>query len=129
MAETSYTVKPGDSLSKIAKELWGDAKRWHEIFEANRDQIKDPNLIRVGQQLRIPGAAEEPKAAPIAYDVLSSAPAPSVASPKGVSETPAQPSPAAYDVLSSAPRSEPPPAEQAANEKPPERAQGHGQLE
>ncbi|MBN1814177.1 MAG: LysM peptidoglycan-binding domain-containing protein [Anaerolineae bacterium] len=52
-AET-YVVKPGDSLSKIAKELLGDAARWPEIFELNKDQIKDPNLIHVGQELRLP---------------------------------------------------------------------------
>ena len=50
----TYVVQPGDSLSKIAKELLGDAARWPEIFELNKDQIKDPNLIRVGQELRIP---------------------------------------------------------------------------
>ena len=50
----TYVVKPGDNLSKIAKELLGDAKRWPEIFEANKDQIKDPNLIYPGQELRIP---------------------------------------------------------------------------
>jgi nucleoid-associated protein YgaU len=49
-----YVVKAGDSLSKIAKEVLGDARRWPEIFEANKDQIKDPNLIRVGQELKIP---------------------------------------------------------------------------
>jgi nucleoid-associated protein YgaU len=49
-----YVVKEGDSLSKIAKEVLGDASRWKEIFEANKDQIKDPSLIRVGQELRIP---------------------------------------------------------------------------
>jgi nucleoid-associated protein YgaU len=49
-----YVVKEGDSLSKIAKEVLGDASRWKEIFEANKDQVKDPNLIRVGQELRIP---------------------------------------------------------------------------
>jgi nucleoid-associated protein YgaU len=52
--ERTYTVKSGDSLSKIAKELLGDAKRWPEIFEANKDQIKDPNLIHPGQELKIP---------------------------------------------------------------------------
>ncbi len=51
--ERTYVVKSGDSLSKIAKEVLGDANRWPEIFEANKDQIKDPNLIRPGQELRI----------------------------------------------------------------------------
>ena len=50
----TYVVEAGDSLSKIAKEFYGDASRWPEIFEANKDQISDPNLIRVGQKLRIP---------------------------------------------------------------------------
>jgi nucleoid-associated protein YgaU len=50
----TYVVQPGDSLSKIAKELLGDAARWPEIFELNKDQIKDPNLIHVGQELRLP---------------------------------------------------------------------------
>jgi nucleoid-associated protein YgaU len=50
----TYVVQAGDSLSKIAKELLGDAARWPEIFELNKDQIKDPNLIQVGQELRIP---------------------------------------------------------------------------
>jgi nucleoid-associated protein YgaU len=47
-------VKSGDSLSKIAKELLGDAGRWPELFEANKDKIKDPNLIYPGQELDIP---------------------------------------------------------------------------
>jgi nucleoid-associated protein YgaU len=50
----TYVVQPGDSLSRIAKELLGDAARWPEIFELNKDQIKDPNLIQVGQELRLP---------------------------------------------------------------------------
>ncbi len=49
-----YVVQRGDSLSKIAKEVYGNAGRWKEIFEANRDQIQDPSLIRPGQELRIP---------------------------------------------------------------------------
>ncbi len=49
-----YEVQSGDSLSKIALDLYGDASRWPEIFEANKDTIKDPNLIRVGQKLNIP---------------------------------------------------------------------------
>jgi nucleoid-associated protein YgaU len=49
-----YTVKSGDSLSKIAKQLYGDAQQWNRIFEANKDQIKDANLIQPGQKLKIP---------------------------------------------------------------------------
>jgi nucleoid-associated protein YgaU len=50
----TYVVQRGDSLSKIAEEVYGDAGRWREIYEANQDQIKDPNLIRPGWELRIP---------------------------------------------------------------------------
>ena len=50
----SYTVKSGDSLSKIAKQVYGDASQWRRIFEANRDQIKDPDLIHPGQEFTIP---------------------------------------------------------------------------
>lgn len=49
-----YVVKPGDTLSGIAKEMYGKAARWPDIFEANRDIIKKPNLIRPGWKLRIP---------------------------------------------------------------------------
>lgn len=52
--EKTYTVKPGDSLSKIAKNLYGDANRWKEIHEVNQDEIKDPNKIFPGQVLRLP---------------------------------------------------------------------------
>ncbi len=50
----TYVVKPGDSLSAIAQAVYGNAARWPEIFEANKDKIKDPRLIRPGQELRIP---------------------------------------------------------------------------
>ena len=53
----SYTVVSGDTLSKIAKHFYGNANRWHEIFDANRDQISNPDLIRIGQVLKIPAAA------------------------------------------------------------------------
>jgi nucleoid-associated protein YgaU len=52
--EESYTVKPGDTLSKIAKHFFGDANAYNEIFEANRDQLSDPDKIKPGQVLRIP---------------------------------------------------------------------------
>ncbi len=51
-----YTVVSGDSLSKIAKEFYGDAMRYPEIFEANKPMLKDPDLIYPGQVLRIPAA-------------------------------------------------------------------------
>ena len=50
----SYTVVAGDSLSKIAKRQYGDAGKWRQIYDANRDQIKDPDLIYPGQVLTIP---------------------------------------------------------------------------
>lgn len=50
----TYTVAKGDSLSKIAKKVLGDANRWREIFEANRDQIDNPDLIHPGQVLKLP---------------------------------------------------------------------------
>jgi nucleoid-associated protein YgaU len=53
-AERIYVVKKGDTLSHIALEVYGNAGRWREIFEANRDIIKKPNLIRPGWKLRIP---------------------------------------------------------------------------
>jgi hypothetical protein len=49
-----YEVKPGDSLSKIARSTLGDANRYQEIFQANTDQLKDPNKIQPGQRLKIP---------------------------------------------------------------------------
>ncbi len=52
--ETIYAVVPGDTLSKIAKHYYGDANTYMKIFEANKDQLKDPNVIQVGQKLRIP---------------------------------------------------------------------------
>src|SRR5262245_25087253 len=53
-AEKTYTVKPGDTLSKIAKEMLGDANAYMEIFNANKDQLHDPDKIKPGQVLKIP---------------------------------------------------------------------------
>jgi LysM repeat protein len=55
-ATTTYTVKAGDTLSKIAKELLGNASSYTAIFEANRDQLSDPDKIKPGQVLKIPAA-------------------------------------------------------------------------
>ena len=51
-----YTVKSGDTLSKIAKESYGDANQYTKIFEANRPMLKNPDKIYPGQTLRIPAA-------------------------------------------------------------------------
>jgi nucleoid-associated protein YgaU len=50
----TYTVRPGDTLSKISKQLYGDANEYMRIFYANRDKLKDPDKIQVGQKLTIP---------------------------------------------------------------------------
>jgi len=49
-----HTVVSGDTLSKLAKRYLGDANAYMKIFEANKDVLKDPNMIKVGQQLTIP---------------------------------------------------------------------------
>jgi nucleoid-associated protein YgaU len=55
-AQQTYTVKSGDTLSKIAKEHLGDANAYMAIFEANKDQLSDPDKIKPGQVLKIPAA-------------------------------------------------------------------------
>jgi nucleoid-associated protein YgaU len=52
-----YTVKSGDTLSKIAKEFYGNANQYNVIFEANKPMLTDPNKIYPGQMLRIPDQA------------------------------------------------------------------------
>lgn len=49
-----YTVKPGDTLSKISKQFYGDANEYMRIFYANKDKLKDPDKIQVGQELNVP---------------------------------------------------------------------------
>jgi nucleoid-associated protein YgaU len=49
-----YTVKKGDTLSKVSKEFYGDPNRYNAIFEANRPMLEDPDKIYPGQVLRIP---------------------------------------------------------------------------
>lgn len=53
-SEKTYVVKSGDSLSKIAKQEYGNANEWNRIFEANKDVLKDPDKIYPGQTLKIP---------------------------------------------------------------------------
>lgn len=50
----TYVVQSGDTLSKIAKEYYGDANKYMVIFDANRDKLSDPNKIQPGQELVIP---------------------------------------------------------------------------
>jgi len=50
----TYEVKPGDSLSKISKEFYGNANQYMKIFEANKDQLSDPDKIKPGMKLSIP---------------------------------------------------------------------------
>lgn len=52
--DSFYTIEKGDNLSKIAKKFYGDANKYPKIFEANREVIKDANLIYPGQKIRIP---------------------------------------------------------------------------
>ncbi len=51
---TFHTVEKGDTLSKIAKEVYGDAMKYPVIFEANKPMLSDPDLIYPGQVLRCP---------------------------------------------------------------------------
>ena len=53
-AQSTYTVKSGDTLSKISRQFYGNASEYMRIFYANRDKLNDPNKIQVGQQLIIP---------------------------------------------------------------------------
>ena len=54
IGEQQYVVQKGDNLSKIAKNLLGDANAWKQIFEANRDVLDNPDKIFPGQTLKIP---------------------------------------------------------------------------
>lgn len=49
-----HVVVKGDSLSKIAQRVYGDAQQWRRIYEANRDIVQNPDLIYPGQKLRLP---------------------------------------------------------------------------
>lgn len=51
---SNYIVAAGDNLSKIAKHFYGNANAWKTIFDANRDQLADPDRIKTGQILKIP---------------------------------------------------------------------------
>jgi nucleoid-associated protein YgaU len=52
--DTNYEVQKGDTLSRIARHFYADANAWRRIFDANRDQLSDPDRIQPGQMLKIP---------------------------------------------------------------------------
>jgi nucleoid-associated protein YgaU len=56
---TTYTVQSGDTLSAISKKFYGNANDYMEIFNANRDQLTDPDKIKPGQVLKIPQHAHK----------------------------------------------------------------------
>ncbi len=68
----AYSVKKGDSLSEISKEHYGNWNRWHQLWESNRDLIKNPDLIYPGQNLQIPNAGEVLAAARESSPLLAS---------------------------------------------------------
>ncbi len=54
MAVQEYTVKGGDTLGKIAEQFYGTGTKWEKVYEANRESVKNPNYIYIGQKLNIP---------------------------------------------------------------------------
>ena len=50
----TYTVQPGDNLSRISKEFYGNSNQYMKIFEANKDKLSDPDKIKAGMELLIP---------------------------------------------------------------------------
>lgn len=52
--EKSYTVKAGDTLSKIAKNVYGNANEWDKIYQANQEILQSPHKIQIGQVIKIP---------------------------------------------------------------------------
>lgn len=58
-ATTTYTVQPGDTLTAIAKQHYGKASAYRRIFEANRDQLDNPDHLEPGQVLKIPAVTSD----------------------------------------------------------------------
>jgi LysM repeat protein len=78
---TSYTVKPGDSLSAIADHTYGDSADWAAVWWANRRQVRNPNMISAGQRLTLPASGHVSAAIARAAQAAASGPALAVASP------------------------------------------------
>ena len=78
-AQGTYTTKPGDNLSKIAQEMYGDPLKWRLMYETNKSQIKDPNIIFSNQILTIPDLeGEAPLSVPEVPDMPVTEEIPSV---------------------------------------------------
>jgi nucleoid-associated protein YgaU len=52
-----YVVKKGDTLQKISKKMYGSYAKWHKIYEANKDKLADPDHLKAGMKLCVPGGA------------------------------------------------------------------------
>ncbi|MHB1328149.1 MAG: LysM peptidoglycan-binding domain-containing protein [Gemmatimonadales bacterium] len=92
----TYTVRPGDTLFSIARQLLGDHHQWSRIFELNRDLLGNPNQIEPGQVLRVPAEGEQvSQAEPPAADPAPVAPEIKLPTPqrpaRGVVEFPSEP--------------------------------------
>ena len=59
VGEQTYTIAKGDTLSSIAKNHYGKASAWHQIFDANRDVIDDPDRVFPGQVIKLPALPEQ----------------------------------------------------------------------
>lgn len=69
----THTVLPGETLGAIARDHFGSATRWQEIWEVNRDRLSDPDRLQVGMELRLPGATPASEAAAAAVAAPSGA--------------------------------------------------------
>ena len=97
-APASYTVRPGDSLSKIAAHAYGTTADWPAVWWANRHQVANPNMIAVGQRLHLPASGRVPSwmaHAAMAATAAGSAPAASASAPQAEPAAPVQATPAA----------------------------------
>ena len=77
----SYTVRPGDTLSAIAARTYGNAADWPAVWWANRRQVPDPDMITVGERLKLPSQDQVPAWLARAARAGTAAPAPVTAAP------------------------------------------------
>jgi len=89
---SQYVVKRGQTLSLIASDVLGDPELWPAIYRANRDQIKDPTILHVGQRLAIPEVAAGERARIRQEAAAFAAPAPKPEGPDVAAAPPGPPS-------------------------------------